>query len=74
MSAPEALSGRRTDSGFRVGAADVGFIAVVGKDNQPVIRIKTEKHFIDVRVTKSGQMRVYLNGLQCAATKGRRNG
>lgn len=70
----DTIAGRRTDSGFRVGPADVSFIAVVGEDNQPVIRIKTEKHFIDVRVTKTGQMRVYLNGLQCAATKGKRNG
>jgi hypothetical protein len=37
-------------------------------------RFGAAQHKVDIRVTKSGQMRVYLNGLECGATKGRFNG
>ena len=61
--------GRWTPSGFRIGSTSVEYITAIG--NQPVVRIKTAKgHILDVRITAAGQLRAYLNGLECGSTKG----
>ena len=61
---------RRTPHGFTFGPAEATALTTIGTN--AIIRVRsTAGHFVDVRVTKTGQLRVSVNGLQCAATKGR---
>jgi hypothetical protein len=62
---------RRTRNGFAFGAAEATALCTLGTNAIIRVRSPSTGHFVDVRVTKTGQLRVSVNGLQCAATKGR---
>jgi hypothetical protein len=56
----ELISGCRTKHGFLVGPVGVCPQTILA-DDQPVIGLRTSKHHLQVRVTKTGQMRVSIS-------------
>ena len=61
----------RTPRGFVFGAAEASALTAIGTSAIIRVRSPSTGHLVDARVTKTGQLRVSVNGLQCAATKGR---
>jgi hypothetical protein len=60
---------KRIPCGIRFGAAQA--VALAEHKGCTIIRVQSDRgHKVDIRVTKTGQMRVYFNGLECLTTKG----
>ena len=60
----DTLKCERTPFGFKVGAADVQYMASDGKKGWAVVGVTTPKSRVQIYVTKTGKVRVYRDGVE----------
>ena len=64
MTAPKTIAGRRIEHGFRAGAATVEYHAADEKTGAVYIGLHTPKHSFEIRVTKTGKVRIFSKGME----------